>query len=127
MPVPPVARTERIAHLGGPGDCCAAGFQSGLRRLWVNLRPSDHASPRLLHPQERTCAETATPAAWCHRAFIRGVGRVAFGRDTGGGGDDYGVGVSRLMCRGLINCPPEAASRPGDCPDRLSLARRSRT
>jgi hypothetical protein len=29
-PVPPVLRTERIAHLGTAGDCCAAGFRSGL-------------------------------------------------------------------------------------------------
>ena len=36
-PMPPVLRTERIAYLPTAGDCCAAGFQSGLRRLGVKL------------------------------------------------------------------------------------------
>jgi hypothetical protein len=31
-PMPPVLPTERIAHLSTAGDCCAAGFQSGLCR-----------------------------------------------------------------------------------------------
>ena len=30
-PMPPVLRTERIAHLNAPGDCCVAGFRPGLR------------------------------------------------------------------------------------------------
>src|SRR6516165_2848186 len=28
--IPPVLPTERIAHLSTAGDCCAAGFRSGL-------------------------------------------------------------------------------------------------
>ena len=38
--MPPVLPTERIAHLGAAGDCCAAGFQSGLCRLRVIQRKS---------------------------------------------------------------------------------------
>ena len=33
--MPPVLSTERIAHLGTAGDCCAAAFQSSLCRSWV--------------------------------------------------------------------------------------------
>src|SRR5262249_40365992 len=33
--MPPVLSTERIAHIGTAGDCCAAGFQLGLCPLWV--------------------------------------------------------------------------------------------
>src|SRR5262245_33149975 len=29
-PMPPVLRTESVAHLSTVGDCCAAGFQCGL-------------------------------------------------------------------------------------------------
>ena len=32
-PMPPVLRTERIAHLSTTGDCCAARFDTGLCRL----------------------------------------------------------------------------------------------
>src|SRR5262249_4140835 len=38
--VPPVLSTERIAHLDGAGDCCAAEFQPGVCRLWVRVGPS---------------------------------------------------------------------------------------
>ena len=31
-------QSERIAHPSTTGDCCAAGFQSGLCRLWVQSR-----------------------------------------------------------------------------------------
>src|SRR5262249_6172194 len=34
-PMPPVLSTDRIAHLGTAGDCCAAAFQSSLFRFSV--------------------------------------------------------------------------------------------
>jgi hypothetical protein len=34
-PVLPVLLTEKIAHLGTAGDCCAAGFQFTLCRVGV--------------------------------------------------------------------------------------------
>jgi len=33
--IPPVLRTERMAHLDPAGGCCTAGFRSGLRRVGV--------------------------------------------------------------------------------------------
>src|SRR5215831_7152378 len=53
-PIPPVLPTKRIAHLSTSGDCCAAGFRSGLCPLWVISRP--HAVHRLgpLCPSKRT-------------------------------------------------------------------------
>jgi hypothetical protein len=37
--VSPVLPTNRIAHPSTAGDCCAAGFQPGLCRLWVRIGP----------------------------------------------------------------------------------------
>src|SRR5262245_21202693 len=51
-PVSPVLPTERIAHLGTAGDCCAAGFRSGLSQLRVKLRHgSDVRCKTAFHPK----------------------------------------------------------------------------
>jgi hypothetical protein len=53
-PVPPVLPTESVAHLSTAGDCCAAGFQSCLCRLWVIRRLYAVLKPCPLCPRKRT-------------------------------------------------------------------------
>ncbi len=56
--MPPMLSSERIAHLSRAGDCCAAGFQSGLGRFRVKMRRtrSEHILSALppLTTEERT-------------------------------------------------------------------------
>ncbi len=66
--MPPMLPSERIAHLSKAGDCCAAGFQSGLGRFRVKMRRtrSEHILSALppLTTEERT-PESAAPCRLC--------------------------------------------------------------
>src|SRR5262245_29632758 len=66
-PVPPVLRTERIAHLSR--DCCAEGFQFALCRVGVQTRSfGDVGSMSGLresgHPLARRWVTLAEPSAF---------------------------------------------------------------
>ena len=45
-PVPPVLPTERIAHLGTAGDCCAAGFRPNYIGLGSSTTKAEYLNSR---------------------------------------------------------------------------------
>jgi hypothetical protein len=53
-PMSPVLPTDRIPHLGGPGDRCIAGSQTYLCPL-ADITPSSRPCP--LYPRKRTSTD----------------------------------------------------------------------
>jgi hypothetical protein len=80
--MPPVLSTERIAHLGTAGDCCAAGFRPSLRPLWVISTHYRTAAFLSASPQSPDDSGSSWPSASSNSRSGASVTRSACARES---------------------------------------------